>query len=223
MPKTFTGPTGSTSDGTAPLHELHNPFASVTGPITLLILAPEIFMPALAPLVQHKNQTGMPAAAISVESITAYFAGPDIPEQIKRAIQFAYEKLSTKYVMLVGDAQNFPVRYWFAQSTVYYLSPNDTVTIPCDAPGNFIQSDLYYASLYHHTGVYPQLVAGAFDNWDKNGNGLYNESSISWPYKPAQEPPTYNPDGVDGYPDLAVGRVPAGTEQNVIDYVTHNL
>jgi hypothetical protein len=194
-----------------------NPFSGVAAPISFLVLAPEVFMPALAPLVLHKTQTGMPSFAVSVEDITGFFPGVDSPEQIKRAIQYAYENLSTTYVMLVGDARYFPVRYWFSQATVYYF--NTSEPIPCDAPGDFVQSDLFYASLYHHTGTYPNMVAGTFDNWDQNGNGLYNESSINGMPTSVQEGPTYNPDNVDGYPDLAVGRVPAGTVQNVIDYV----
>jgi hypothetical protein len=54
---------------------------------------------------------------------------------------------------------------------------------------------------------------------DQNGNGLYNEASITGTPTSVQEGPTYNPDNVDGYPDLAVGRVPAGSIQNVIDFV----
>jgi hypothetical protein len=200
-----------------PQRPIDNPFSGVAGPISLLILAPEAFMQALAPLVQHKNNTGMSALAVSVESLSTSFVGADSPEQIKRAIQYAHEKLKTKYVMLVGDAQSFPVRYFFLQSTIYY--PNTTVPIPCDAPGDFVQSDLYYASLYHHTGTYPHVKTGAFDNWDKNGDGLYNESSITGTATPVQQGPTYNPDNVDGYPDLSVGRVPAGTVQNVVDFV----
>src|SRR3984885_4837696 len=150
-----------TNPNTGPQRPSRDPFLGISGPITLLVLAPENFMPALAPLVQHKIQTGMPALAVSVEDITSSFSGVDSPEQIKRAIQYAYEKLSTKYVMLVGDAQNFPVRYWFSQVTIYY--PNTNVPIPCDAPGDFVQTDLYYASLYHHTGTYPNMAAGAFE------------------------------------------------------------
>lgn len=202
---------------TGPQRPIENPFSGISGPISLLVLAPEAFMQALAPLVQHKNNTAMPTLAVSVESITSSFAGVDSPEQIKHAIQYAHERLSTKYVMLVGDAQNFPVRYWFSQVTIYY--PNTNIPIPCDAPGDFVQTDLYYACLYHHTGTYPHMVAGAFDNWDQDGNGLYNELSIVGTATPVQAGPTYNPDYVDGYPDLAVGRVPAGTVQNVIDFV----
>ena len=181
-----------------------NPFNKVKAPKSLLILAPNEFMDALEPLVTHKNQTGMPAIAISIEKIAAFFPGPDEPEKIKRAIQYAFEHLSTVYVMLVGDASKFPVRYWSLQED------HDGF---CTPDCQFIQSDLYYANLYHHKLESSMMVADGFDNWDQNGDGLYStiNTNVDTLYN--------NPDGVDGYPDLAVGRVTARTVEDVTVYV----
>jgi hypothetical protein len=204
------------------------------------MIAPETFIPALAPLVQHKSQTGIPALAISIESITGSISRLESPEEhaqaklkapesIKRAILYAYEKLSTKYVMLVGDAQNFPVRFWFSHDGVPPYPGASTMPstppplIPCQPSGGFVQSDLYYANLYHHTGTDP-VVSGAFDDWDANGNGLFNEAWMgNFPNLPSANPgglnTALNPDNVDGYPDLAVGRVPARNVNDVAVYV----
>ena len=138
-------------------------------PQRLLIIAPDEFMPALQPLVQHKNQSGMSTIALSISSLIPIFQGVDDPETIKNVIRYPYENLSTQYVLLVGDAHCFPIRYMsmYGLSAGYPSDPN--TPIPTD--GDYIPSDLYYANLYHHTGAYPALVNGAFDNWDRNGNG----------------------------------------------------
>jgi Peptidase family C25 len=210
-----------------PFHSppLQGPFPFTIKPTQLLVLAPNAFMSAVAPLVTHKNATGITAAAVSIEAIAAYYQGGDEPEKIKQGIRFAKESMGTIYVLLVGDAANFPVRFWFCRGPqLWYPAPNDAVPIPCDPLGAFIQSDLYYASLYHHSGTYPHLVNGAFDTWDANGNGLYNEAwlgnNIADPANTTGGLNTAcNPDNVDGYPDIAVGRIPAANASDVAKYV----
>ena len=181
------------------------------GPQKLLIIAPDDFMSALQPLVQHKIQSGMSTTAVSISSLTPFFQGVDDPETIKNAIQYAYENLSTQYVMLIGNAHRFPVRYMFMHGLSVGYSGDPNAAIPAD--GDYIPSDLYYANLYHHTGI--PWEKGPFDNWDANGNGLYNEGTWGDP-----DPFTLtNPDHVDGLPDVAVGRVPADNIQDVTAYV----
>jgi hypothetical protein len=218
---------------------MSNPLANADTQISLLIVAPDpdpthgSFLSALQPLVDHKNATGMSALAISISSITShssFFASgavdevADDAEAIKLAIKYAYETLATRYVMLVGDAERFPVRFWFANHSVVPCYPHTKTPIACEPDGTFIQSDLYYASLYHHSGTFPNMVAGKFDTWDQSGSGLYNQSYME------TGKTEKNPDHVDGYPDLAVGRVPASTPfevsafvKKVIEYETHHV
>lgn len=174
-------------------------------------------MPAVAPLVTHKNKTGMPANAISITSLKTYFIGKDDQKIIKRAVQYAYENLSTKYVMVAGDAHMFPVRYRFMHglSVPYADNPPSDPNAQVPTNGTYIASDNYYVNLYHHTGTYPSLAKGPFDDWDFNKNGLYNEGTWGDPHALT----TSNPDHVDGYPDLAVGRVPAHTAADMTAYV----
>jgi hypothetical protein len=202
---------------------LTGPLPSNSGKRKLLVIAPAAYLADVQPLIAHKNQTGIPAIAASIESITSFFPGADEPEQIKQAIRYAKENLSTQYVMLVGDAANFPVRFWFLRGSYTPTYTNGAV-IPCNPWGVFIQSDLYYANLYHHAGTYPNMVDGEFDTWDANGNGLYNEA---WLTNLVSDPANTsgglntacNPDNVDGYPDIAVGRVPARNTSDVQNYV----
>ena len=99
-------------------------------------------MTALQPLVTHKNATGMPTIAVSISQMTNYFRGLDDPEKIKRGIQYAHEHLGTQYVMLVGDAHWFPVRFIFLKnfSQSYPHHPNEP-NLPVDgvyAPAIYI-------------------------------------------------------------------------------------
>ena len=124
-----------------------NPFLDVAAPQRLLVIAPDEFIPALRPLVQHKNGTGMPTIAVSISSLKPFFQGVDDPETIKKAIQYAHEKLDTTYVMLVGDAHCFPTRFCFIHNISNADMPfGDKI---CRPYGEWFASDLYYASLYH--------------------------------------------------------------------------
>ncbi len=196
-----------------------DPFLGVTGQRSFLIIAPDEFMAALAPLVDHKNATGMPTLAVSIGQLTARFMGADDPEKIKRGIQFAHEHLATRYVMLVGDAHWFPVRFIFFKnfSRSYPNHPNER-NLPID--GLYAPSDLYYANLYHHRIVGSseiQVLPGAFDNWDADSNGRYNEAD--WGSAPRPDWNNPNPDRVDGYPDVAVARATAHSATDVTTYV----
>src|SRR5258706_2838335 len=144
----------------------------------------------------------MPSVLISLESLRVTYPGKDDPEKVKRAIAMVYQKQGTRYVMLVGDASLAPVRYRRVQQ------------LSRDAPldGTYNPSELYYANLYQ--GHAPGSVAGdpmaiqdsgAFSSWDANGNGHYNEQHWN------DDAVSYNPDQVDGCPDVALGRLPAHT------------
>lgn len=192
--------------------DVANPLTAGGKVQTLLILAPDEFMPALEPLVAHKNKTGMPTNAIAISKLKPYFEGRDDPAIIKRAIRYAYENLSTKYVMLAGDAHSVPVRYMFMHLLSHSYELGGPI-VPTN--GAYIPLDNYYVNLYHHTGTYPGLENGGFDDWDANGNGLYNEGTWLDPHALT----TSNPDQVDGFPDLVVARVPAHTAQDLTAYV----
>src|SRR5208282_3897953 len=92
---------------------ISKPLPTGPGNWTFLIIAPEEFLPALQPLVQHKNSTGMPTIAVSIAQLTSFFHGTDDPDKVKRGVQYGYEHLATRYVMLVGDAHWFPTRYMY--------------------------------------------------------------------------------------------------------------
>jgi hypothetical protein len=185
--------------------EVIEPFRNAPKKFALLIVSPKEFVETLKPFVAYKTGSGMPAYLVTLEDIVAgSFPGCDHPERIKRAIAEAQRSHDVKYVMLAGDAGHIPVRYWFGSS---------------DTKLGFghLPTDYYYANLYHHH------VAGQgsalkithkyeFDTWDKNKNGRFNEQYGS-------KSVTDNPDDVDAYPDVAVGRVPAANRVELARYL----
>jgi len=175
---------------------------------SLLVVAPRSLAAAMAPFVAHKTKTGMPARLVVVESLEPK-SGRDDAERVKRAIFAAHEQ-GVRYVLLVGDASRFPVRFRKVRQV-----PADT-EVDC----TYNPTELYYANLYkdHAPGADPTdpnaiVHAAAFDDWDADGDGVFDEQH--W----AEDAVAYDPDHVDGCPDVAVGRLPAHTPEEASIYV----
>jgi hypothetical protein len=178
-------------------------------PPSLLVIAPDALAEAMAPLVEHKNRTGMPARLVTIESLDRA-SGTDDPARVKRAIAAAHEEHGARWVLLVGDASLFPVR--FRQ----VLQVADDAHLDC----TYNPSDLYYANLYrgHRPGddaSDPGAITSAreFDDWDLDGDGAFNAQH--W----AMDACRWNPDQVDGCPDVALGRLPVHTPEEASTYV----
>jgi hypothetical protein len=179
-----------------------NPLAD-RSPARLLVVAPQVFEDALQPLVDWKNDTSMSTLLVTVEALRDACDGIDDPERIKRCIWQAHVDLGVTYVLLVGDASVFPVRYRFE------AQPKDAVVGGQSGwmDGSYNPTDLYYANLVKFGTL--------FDDWDADDNGKYDRST--WAVDPylAKE----NPDDVSGYPDVALGRLPANSVADVSHYV----
>ena len=78
--------------------------------------------------------------------------GVDFQESIKYYIKDAVEKWNVKFVLLIGNATKFPVRYSW---------------IPTEDYEKNFPSDLYYADIYKGNGK--------FASWDFNKNKKYGE------------------------------------------------
>ena len=179
---------------------------------TLLVVSHWTMAPATTDLVSFKNRNKMPAALMTVNDFKSLLctaratniapcAGLDDAAILKLGIDFFYRNRGTKYVLLAGDATLVPVRY----ATRYDTHWNDSAT------GFYSATDLYYANLYHHADPVGDIPT-TYSPWD-NGDGVYNLSAYwtaaFW----------FNPDNVDGYPDVAVGRVDVNTEAALANYV----
>ena len=174
----------------------------------LLIIAPPKFRINLIRLVNHKNDIGVKSVLkttnwIYINSLLRKFdgnIGRDKPEIIKYFIKYAYDNWNIKYVLLVGDFKDIPVRY------VYNDQPLEKHPEPC-----FI-SELYYADIYDSIG--------GFSSWDTNGNGVYGE----WIGDEAQDK------NIDLKPEICIGRLPCRnkhevkvTVNKIISYESNNV
>jgi Peptidase family C25/Ricin-type beta-trefoil lectin domain-like len=201
----------------------------------LLIITPFEFAGLFDAYQEAKLQRGVRSHLISLHAtadgrggVLDDFSGCDHPERIKTAIELAYRDYGARYVMLVGDASLLPVRWAFSVETPPgEAGPGATVGgLAGFQDGSYRPYDLYYSSLYHHgpdgvvlatdpvgtvtaAGLANPSSSGYLDFWNYNGDDKYNEKQ--W----AIGALSYNPDLVDGKPDLAVGRVPARTAAEV--------
>ncbi len=151
-----------------------------TSTYDLLIIAPNGYNILLQPLVKHKNKVGVQAKLVTLSEVyrnQMAKQGRDNPEKIKYFIKYAIETWGIKYVLLVGNFRQMPIRY------CYNDEPWPGFPEPC-----FI-SELYYADIYDQNGN--------FSTWDANDNGIYGE----WKGSEAQDK------DIDLYPDVAVGRI----------------
>jgi hypothetical protein len=163
-------------------------------PVQLLIIAPKEFLPVLISLKEFKNNSGVTTELISLEAVCDVFVGRDDAEKVKRCLEHWVRLSGTRYALLVGDNSRFPVRYTKQDSkepTMYYTSYSPT--------------DLYYGDLFERDG--------SFDDWDRNRNGYFGELQGNATTGPL------NIDDIDLRPDIAVGRVPAHTVDEVQLYV----
>ncbi len=163
-------------------------------------------------LQEYKENTGISTAILTLEDIRRNYEryrGIDEPERIKKAIYDYVKNRGVKYVMLVGDAGVFPVRYQF-----HGYSSNDLTYWAWDKEGNywyqyegygFKPCDAYYANLWDDNDP-----SKAFDTWDADGDRLWGELYYD------------NFRGIDGntiHPDVAVGRVPCKTPDEFMMYI----
>jgi len=124
-----------------------------------IILTPSTFSGQLNSLVSHKNSRGISTKIVTLNDIYGgiYFPveGRDNPEKIKYFIKNAIENWNTRFVLLVGGADDFPTR-----ETHVYVDYGD-------GDNELFASDLYYADIYEG--------GGGFSSWDTNENDIFGE------------------------------------------------
>ena len=170
---------------------------TVANSYDMVIITDQVFVDALNPLVEHKNEYGVSTLVKTTAEIYLDFDGRDAPEQIKYFIKYAVEEWNVSFVLLVGglksmfwsvpkDTCNHGTKGWYVP--VRYTNMLEPMTYQIFDPG-FI-SDLYYADIYD--------AAGNFSSWDSNDNGVFAE----WDMRGTDEI-----DVLDLHPDVAVGRL----------------
>ena len=157
-----------------------------------------------------KENIGMDTQVYTLEFINSAYdtEGVDEPERIKRLIYDQVRFDGCEYVMLVGDAGIFPIRYqYFGYSSVgltHWHRSEDNPWYAVDSYG-FFPCDAYYANLWDNGDPLK-----AFDTWDADGDGFYGEKYYD------------NYRGIDGntiHPDVAVGRIPCKNPDEFYRYM----
>ena len=145
----------------------------------LLIITPTRFVRSLKPFVKHKNNVSIPTKIVTLNEVYKQIGtqGRDKPEKIKYYIKYAIETWEIKYVLLVGNFRQIPIRYVYNDEPwQFFLEPK------------FI-SELYYADIYDKNGN--------FSSWNSNNNDKFGE----WKGNESQDK------DIDLYPDVYVGRL----------------
>jgi len=176
----------------------------------LVIIAPSEFSDSLSSLVDHKNNINVKTNLVFTESIYNFFDGRDKAEQIKYFIKYAIEEWNISYILLVGDVDKIPTRKTYSS-----IWPEEQ---------EYILSDHYYADIYNETDD--------FCSWDSNENNKFGEIEFLNDTNSMYVPKCKNCwkivlnvsdiDGVDLYPDVAVGRLPCSNRKEV-DIVVNKI
>ena len=188
-----------------------SPLADAPSSAALLIVAPRAFAATLAPLVQHKNAIGISTFVATMEDVQSMNDGHDDAYRIKSMIAYARANLGTHYVMLAGDATLIPARH-------YTVRIDDGTSAQQFSPEVYFPTDFYYANLLRSDS--PGGPRTAFSDWDADGDGRFDAAYGPTP-TPAHDAYLVNPDKVDAYADVAVGRVPAHTTSEMSTYVSN--
>lgn len=162
--------------------------------ISFLIVAPEQFQDALKDFVAYKAKL-MKVELVTLEKVLKTNEGVDDPEKLKHYLYAAWKERRVSHVLLVGDADVFPVRYMVL----------DRITPPA-FDYSFYPSDLYYADV--------AKPDGSFEDWNAQKDGFHaGYFGEVRGEKNKNDPINY--DNIDYRPELAVGRWPVSTPEEV--------
>ncbi len=168
----------------------------------LVIVTPQQFEKELAPFIEYKKKE-LSVEVAALENILGHNQGVDDPEKLKHFLYQAWRDAAAHYVLLVGDAAVMPVRYMVL----------DRIT-PAAFDYSFYPSDLYYADVARQDG--------SFDDWNAQKEGFHAQYFGEIRGEKNKNDPI-NFDGIDYRPELAVGRWPVNTPEEVQTMVTKTI
>lgn len=163
-------------------------------PGRLLIVAPARFGAAVAEYAEFKRETRECDVAV-LEDVLATTAGVDDPERVKRFLFEAWKQRGVKFVLLVGDADTFPVRYMCL----------DRVTAAAFDYA-FYPSDLYYADVAKRDG--------SFEDWNGRKDG-FHAGYFGEVRGEKNKGDPINFDAIDYRPEIHLGRWPVSDEKQL--------
>lgn len=160
----------------------------------LAVVAPDDFHSELADYVEFRGDD-LPTSLYSLETILRVGEGVDDPERLKRFLYRLWREDRVGYVLLVGDADVMPVRYMVL----------DRIT-PAAFDYAFYPSDLYYSDLARSDG--------SFDDWNAQQDDFHAAYFGEVRGEKNKDDPI-NFDEIDYRPDVAVGRWPVSTTEQL--------
>jgi hypothetical protein len=170
--------------------------------VRLMLIAPEEFLPPLKNYLA-KRPPEVIGELVSLKAVLAEGQGRDDAEKVKRWLFEKWHSEKFNHVLLVGDADVFPVRYMVL----------DRVTEPAFDYA-FYPSDLYYGDLCKQDG--------SFESWnaitDDFHGGYFGEVRGE---KNKSDP--INFDRVDYLPEVGVGRWPVSTISELETVIAKSL
>jgi hypothetical protein len=125
------------------------------GTIDYVIITSRALAEAYAPLARYRNETGLRARVVVLDSILLGQTGRDDAERLREYLKQFYAQ-GGRYVLMGGDSHVLPLRYAYDLNADSMPSLDDQQVC-----------DLYFADL---TG-----------NWDVDGDGVYGEPSDDRP------------------------------------------
>ncbi len=195
------------------------------GQARLLIICPEVWQPELVAYAQAR--IGLVSATVeSLEAISGRGLPGDAAEQIKRHLYEQFKAGAIDHLLLVGDADILPMRYMMldrATEPAYHVA--------------FYPSDLYYADLVKGQpvsgakGSDPNSLRrlremasdpGSFDDWNARRDGHHAGYFGEVHGEHGKDGPI-NADQIDYRPEIAVGRWPVSTLDELKTVIAKSL
>ncbi len=160
----------------------------------LLVIAPAEFHPALS---EYMAAVALerPVTLVALEDVLKSSPGDDDPEKVKRFIYASWRAGRISHVLLVGDADCMPMRFMVLDRTT-----------PAAWNRAFYPSDLYYADVARSDG--------SFDDWNASRES-FHAGYFGEVCGEHEKDGVINRDAVDYVPELALGRWPVSTVEEV--------
>lgn len=168
----------------------------------LSILCPAAWIELARPLAEARSKQ-LALELTALEDVLASSSEGDAPERIKRHLFEAWRTRRVRYALLVGDSDVFPVRFMAL----------DRFT-PAAANFAFYACDLYYADVAR--------ADGSFDDWNAHREGPFARYFGEVRGEALKSDPI-NMDAISYVPELAVGRFPVSTPEELRAVVAKTL
>jgi hypothetical protein len=166
------------------------------------VIAPAAWTKTLEPFVGARS-ADFAVEMVTLEDVLAKENGVDAPERIKQHLFRAWKERGSRYALLVGDADTFPVRFMvldrWTEPAFHYA---------------FYASDLYYADVADEQG--------SFDDWNAEQDG-FHARYFGEVRGETNKDGRIDFDRVSYVPELAVGRWPVSTAEELAAVVAKTL